>query len=147
MSPGETKGRAEEKFPHEVKTSVNRDTCPHPEPVYKRFYPQKTSSTLTPHGPRLAQGPPCKPPHPFGRPPHLPHHPSPLAPPPPHNFYGGCSGYHGEAWPIACPQSQGELTERGFGFSHTYEHDHSDVLTPSLSQKEETTAPAQCTKA
>ena len=43
--------------------------------------------------------------------------------------------------------SEHTSTNCQIGYSHIYVQEHIDLLTPSLSQREETTAPAQCAKA
>ena len=45
------------------------------------------------------------------------------------------------------PGSKHKGTKCRIGCSHIYVQEHIDLLTPSLSQREETTAPAQCAKA
>ena len=44
-------GRAEEKFPWEVKIFLQPRHLSPPNPVYKSFYPRGTFSTLTPYCP------------------------------------------------------------------------------------------------
>ena len=45
------------------------------------------------------------------------------------------------------PRSKHTCTNCRIGCSHIYVQEHIDLLTPSLSQREKTTAPAQCAKA
>ena len=136
------------------KIFFNHDPCPPPAPYTKKFYPRETFSTLTPHCPHWAHRPPPKPP------PRCPPHP--LAPQSP------CSATSTEflwrlprlPWPRVAnhmppilgpthgaPRSKHNSTNCRMDWSDVYVQEHIDLLTPSVPQREETTAPAQCAKA
>ena len=129
---------------------------PPPKPMYKTFYPRGTFSTLTAHYHRWAQRPPTKAPPP---PPRFP--PPPLAPPPPPHppcsaasteFLWRlprlpCPGVANHMPPIpgqtpGAPGSKHKSTNCRMDCSHVYAQKHIDLFTPSLSQREEITAPA-----
>ena len=106
-------GKGGRKSPPEGENFFQPRHLPPPQPRIQKFlpagnffYPNPPLSPLGPHPPRcpppVAPPPPPRPPQP---------HPTPLAPPPPQSFCGGCPGYHGQAWPITCPRSWGQLTE------------------------------------
>ena len=69
-------------------TSKNTLKTP-PQTIFKKggFFKKPTLSDFS-ETPPLPHRPPL---------PALAPHPSPLAPPPPENFYGGCPGNHGQA--------------------------------------------------
>ena len=155
------RGRAEKKIPPggEKFFFQPRHLSP-PNPVYKNFYPRGTFSTPTPHCPHWARRPPpLEPPTPLPPPPLAP----PQTPPQP-----PCSAAPTEIlwrlprlpWPgvanhmppilgptHGAPGSKHNSTNCPMDCSHVYVQEHIDLLTLSLSQREETTAPAQCPKA
>ena len=107
-------GRRRKNSPQEAKKIFLTATLVPPQhriqkflPVGNFFYHNPPLSPLGPQTPPPEPPPGCPPPPWPAQP-----HPNPLAPPPPQNFFGGCPGYHGQAWPIRCPRSWGRLTER-----------------------------------
>ena len=156
-------GGGKKKFPREVNFFFNRHTCHPPNPVNKNFYPRGTFSTLAPHGPHWAHRPPHLEPPPLSHPTPLEPPPlgPPVTPPPPTPPHPPCSAAPREIlwrlprlpWPgvanhmppILGP-THGAPGSKHMDCSHVYVQEHIDLLTPSLSQREETTAPAQCAK-
>ena len=156
--PG-NQGDSRKKFPEEENFFFQPRHLSPPNPVYKIFYPQGTFSTLTRHCPHWAHTPP--PPEPPPVPPLPPlAHPTPPHPP--------CSAASREflwrlprlPWPgvanhmppilgptHGAPGSKHNSTNCHMDCSHVYVREHIHLLTPSSSQREETTAPAQCAKA
>ena len=97
-------GGRKENSPRRGKIFFNGEICPPPQlrkqnflPAGDFFYPNPPLSPLSQQAPTRA--PPFGPPNAT---------PTPLL----RRLHKNCPGYHGQAWPITCPQSWGRLTER-----------------------------------
>ena len=144
----------------------DRDTCHPPTPYTKistrggLFLPKPPIVPIGPTDPRPLPPPPWLPPP--GSPPVAPPPPPPTPPRPPHSAAPTeiisrrprlpWPGVANHMPPILGPTHRApgckhNSTNCHMDCSHVYVRKHIDLLTPSLSQREETMAPAQCAKA